>query len=92
MIFFETGQNIYFSRETFDPPLDLSTIDTMLFNVIPQRDIVPMVRGGILRSVLFVIIYFASNRAHAVDNGRTRSYVDRPARFIDTRYSLPSQS
>jgi hypothetical protein len=38
------GPNNVFSRETFDPPLDLDTINSMLFNVIPERDIVPMVR------------------------------------------------
>lgn len=27
----------------FDPPLDLDVINTMLFNVIPERDIVPKV-------------------------------------------------
>ncbi|KAG7374006.1 lipase class 3 [Nitzschia inconspicua] len=44
-----SGPNNVFSRQTFVPPLDLDTIDSMLFNVIPQRDIVPMTdQAGLL--------------------------------------------
>jgi hypothetical protein len=40
---FATGPNNVFSRKTFDPALDLDTINKMMFNVIPERDIVPRV-------------------------------------------------
>jgi lipase ATG15 len=38
-----SGPNNLFSRKTFDPPLNLETINSMLFNVIPERDVVPLV-------------------------------------------------
>lgn len=44
-----SGPNNIFSRKTFDPPLDLDTIDTMLFNVIPERDLIPRIdKPGLL--------------------------------------------
>ena len=44
-----SGPNNMFSRQTFDPPLDPDVINSMLFNVIPERDIVPRVdKPGLL--------------------------------------------
>ncbi len=31
------------SRDTFDPPLTIEQLDTLTFNVVPARDIIPMV-------------------------------------------------
>jgi len=42
-----SGPNNVFSRLTYDPPLDLDKIDATLFNVIPDRDLVPRVRHRI---------------------------------------------
>jgi len=36
-----SGPNSILIRKMFDPPLELDTINSMLFNIIPERDIVP---------------------------------------------------
>lgn len=38
-----SGPNNIFSRRTFDPVLDIDTINTFLFNVVPERDLVPII-------------------------------------------------
>jgi len=44
-----SAPNIIFSRRFFNPPLDLNRINTMLLNVIPQGDIVPLIdKPGLL--------------------------------------------
>ena len=43
------GPNILFSRKSFKPVLDLDTINSLLFNVLPERDIVSKIdKPGIL--------------------------------------------
>ena len=37
------GPGAIFTRKTFDPMLDLDTINGLLFNVVPDRDFVPLV-------------------------------------------------
>lgn len=36
-----SGPNALIGRDTFDPPLSTEALNTMTFNVIPDRDIVP---------------------------------------------------
>ena len=52
-----SGPNNKFTRDSLFPVLDLELIDSMLFNVIPERDIVPLVRaehcfGGMIKFCL----------------------------------------
>lgn len=36
-----SGPNNKISRLSFDPPLDIDTLDRLTFNIIPDRDPVP---------------------------------------------------
>ncbi|KAL3801203.1 hypothetical protein HJC23_012603 [Cyclotella cryptica] len=38
-----SAPNSMLSRDTFDPPLTVEQLDTLTFNVVPARDIIPMV-------------------------------------------------
>lgn len=38
-----SGPNCLLSRKTFDPPITEDAIDTFLFNIIPERDLVPRI-------------------------------------------------
>merc|ERR1712232_20384 len=38
-----SGPNNILNRKMFDPPIDLDAINTLLFNIIPERDIVPTI-------------------------------------------------
>jgi len=38
-----SGPNAMISRQTFTPPLDVDKLNSMTFNVIPDRDVVPMI-------------------------------------------------
>jgi lipase ATG15 len=38
-----SGPNAMLSRQTFDPPVSATALDSLTFNIIPERDIVPMI-------------------------------------------------
>ena len=38
-----SGPNSMLSRQTFDPPVTAAELDSLTFNIIPERDIVPMI-------------------------------------------------
>jgi lipase ATG15 len=48
-----SGPNAKISRRTFDPPVTVDELDTYTFNIIPERDIVPMIDD---RARLFQLI------------------------------------
>lgn len=38
-----SGPNSMLSRQTFDPPVSAEALDSKTFNIIPERDVVPMI-------------------------------------------------
>ena len=38
-----SGPNSMLSRKTFDPPVSAEALDKYTFNIIPERDVVPMI-------------------------------------------------
>ena len=37
-----SGPNALISRRAFDPPVTIEQLDSLTFNIIPERDVVPM--------------------------------------------------
>ena len=38
-----SGPNAMLSRKSFDPPISADALDAFTFNIIPERDVVPMI-------------------------------------------------